>query len=282
MSSFWTTYLGGEIAYVNVGGVRTRYASLGTGNPLVLLHGRGGHLETFVRNVGELSQRFRAIAFDLLGHGMTDQAPDGRYEIDRLAAHFIAFLDALSLPRAHIVGQSLGGWVATWSALQAPGRVGRLALIEPAGLMAEEERLGLADVAARYKSGGEAFENPSVAAVRKRLTGLVERPDDMDQEMVDTRWRLYQPAAARDVHLKVRHADNARFLLTHERLAQLRNPVLIIRGEHGHTPEPVMRGVVETLQHGRLLTVPGTRQWPQYERPDVVTPEIANFLAEGE
>ena len=134
MSSFWTTYLGGEIAYVNVGGVRTRYASLGTGDPLVLLHGRGGHLETFVRNVAELSQRFRAIAFDLLGHGMTDQAPDGRYEIDRLAAHFIAFLDALSLPRAHIVGQSLGGWVATWSALQAPGRVGRLALIEPAGL----------------------------------------------------------------------------------------------------------------------------------------------------
>lgn len=276
--SIWTAYLGAEARFADVGGVSTRYVSLGEGPVVLFLHGRGGHLETFVRNVPALAAHFRTISVDLLGHGMTAQTAAGDYSIAALAGHIERFLDVVGVRHVHVVGQSLGGWVAVWLALNEPQVVGKLFLIEPQGLQSEEERLAAPGAEERYRAGGEAYENPTREAVRKRLTGLVADPGIIDDDMVETRWRLYQPEASRAVHQHVRRAANGAFLLTADRLKELRHPALFVRGEHGHTPVPIVEASARACASARVLIVPGTKQWPQYERPDLVNPAMIDFF----
>ncbi|GAB2857633.1 alpha/beta fold hydrolase [Actinocorallia aurea] len=277
--SLWTDLLGAEIRHVDAAGTATRVASLGSGEAVVLLHGRGGHLETFARTLPALAAAGRrAIAIDLLGHGLTGRSPSGSYPVAELTRHVLAVLDALGLDSADLVGQSLGGWAAALAALRAPERVRRLALIEPAGLQAEAERLADPTVRAAYERGGKAYAEPTPEAVRTRLAGLLADPSTVDAELVEVRTALYRPEDARRVHRLVRAADNGASLLTPERLSGLARPVLFIRGEHGHTPASVVSAAVSAVPRARLLTVPGAKQWPQYERPDLVNSALVDFL----
>lgn len=277
--SLWTDLLGAEIRYVTATGVPTRVADLGSGDPVVLLHGRGGHLETFARTLPALvAAGRRAIAFDILGHGLTGRSPSGSYTVEELTDHVLATLDALGLDAVDLVGQSLGGWAAALAALRAPERVRRLVLIEPAGLQAEAERLADPTVRAAYERGGQAYAEPTPDAVRTRLAGLLADPSEVDPELVQVRAALYRPQEARRVHRLVRAADNGPSLLTPERLSALTPPVLFIRGEHGHTPAAVVEAAVSAVPHARLLAVPKAKQWPQYEQPDLVNASLIDFI----
>ncbi|GII95238.1 2-hydroxy-6-ketonona-2,4-dienedioic acid hydrolase [Sinosporangium siamense] len=270
--------LGAEVRFVDASGVRTRVVSLGVGDPVVLLHGRGGHIETFARTLPALAASGRrAIAVDLLGHGLTGRA-DGGYGVERLAEHAHAVLTALGLGRVDLVGQSLGGWIAVLLALRDPARVRRLALIEPAGLQSEATRLADGRVRAAYERGGQAYREPTPEAVRTRLAGLLAAPDTVDPELVAVRTALYAPAEARDVHQQVRAADNEGVLLTPDRLAKVGAPVLIIRGEHGHTPLNVVEAAAAALPDARVVTVPQAKQWPQFEQPEIVADALVQFL----
>jgi pimeloyl-ACP methyl ester carboxylesterase len=276
--SYWCDTLGMSTRQVDVGGISTRIQSGGLGAPLLLLHGRGGHLETWIRNSPALAERFQVFAIDLLGHGLTDRPADSRFDIGSLTRHVRDVLDTLALPAVHIVGQSLGGWVAAELALTEPDRVNRLALIEPAGLMSEAERLADPVVADKYKTGGAAYDHPSLEAVRARLAGLLQDPSTLDDEMVNVRWRLYQPAEARDVHKQVRKADNTSWLLTLDRLRTLRPRTLFLRGEDGHTPQSIVDQAIAASPDARGLTVHGARQWPQYEQAGVVNAALINHF----
>jgi pimeloyl-ACP methyl ester carboxylesterase len=187
-------------------------------------------------------------------------------------------LEALGIERAHFVGQSLGGWIAAWLAITRPGRVERLILIEPAGLLSEKERLADPRIAAAYAAGGEAFENPSREAVAKRLKGLLADPDAIDPEILEIRWRLYQPPQARAVHKNVRRADNDAFLLRPDVLGRLRAPTLFVRGSLGNTPLQIVEEAVRACPQARLETIEGVRQWPQFEAASRVNAVIREFL----
>ncbi len=284
--SLWTDFLGARVEWVQAGGVATRVVTAGPRSggpaPLVLIHGRGGHLESWRANVAPLARARRVIAFDLLGHGLTGRH-DGGYGIAEVTAHAAATLDVLGLADAAggaiLAGQSIGGWVGARLALERPELVRALALIEPAGLQSEAQRLADPRVAAAFQRGGRAFAEPTADAVRERLAGLVADPQTIDDELVETRRALYAPAAARAVHRAVRAADNSAALLDADALTTLRErglPLLLIRGEHGHTPLAVVEAAARAAG-GRLHTLPGAKQWPQLERPDAVNDLLDDF-----
>lgn len=274
--SLWTDLLGGEVRFADTPHGRIRYVAAGQGQLLVLLHGRGGHLETFARNIGALAKRYRVVAIDLAGHGLS--APmEPPYTIDRLATHLSCAFEALNLSRPNVVGQSLGGWVAAHMAIEDPRCCNSLVLIEPAGLIAEEERLADPKIADAYQKGGEAFELPTREAVAKRLSGLLADASDIDDELLSVRTALYQPEAARAVHKSVRSADNGPFVLTPERLRGLAPKTLFIRGAYSNTPETVTATAVAACRDATLAVVPG-KQWPQFESPDEVNSIINEFI----
>ena len=110
----------------------------GAGPDLVLLHGTGGHLEAYARDIAGLAADFRVTAYDMVGHGWSD-LPDRPYTIDVLSDHLIGLMDALGIGAAHLSGESLGGWVAAWTAAHHRDRVDRLVLNTPGNIANKPE-----------------------------------------------------------------------------------------------------------------------------------------------
>jgi 2-hydroxy-6-oxonona-2,4-dienedioate hydrolase len=125
--------------FLDVAGVRTRYLDAGDGEPVLLIHGGefGGFdlaedwLPVIERRPGQL----RMIALDCLGCGFTDNpASDDDYVLGSVVAHCRAFLAALGLDSAHLVGHSRGGYVATRLALESPELARSLTIVSSASL----------------------------------------------------------------------------------------------------------------------------------------------------
>ncbi|HTL89940.1 MAG TPA: alpha/beta fold hydrolase [Leptolyngbya sp.] len=120
--------------YVQVGSVQTRYWEAGQGKKtLILLHGAGGSAEFWYYNLPALARNHRVIAIDLVGSGKSDK-PTASYSLTYQAEFVQAFMTALSIEAAILVGHSMSGGVALQLALMAPERVEKLVLVGSFGL----------------------------------------------------------------------------------------------------------------------------------------------------
>jgi pimeloyl-ACP methyl ester carboxylesterase len=112
---------------------KVQYSRVGQGEPLVLLHGLGSAREAWDPIVPALAERFDVIAVDLPGFGASQPLAHGVEPNPAALARAVAdLLDALSVELPHLVGNSLGGWVAVKMAKASPTR--SLTLLSPAGL----------------------------------------------------------------------------------------------------------------------------------------------------
>src|SRR5262249_13311333 len=109
-------------------GVLSHFADEGSGEALVLIHGGGvaaqGHLG-WTAAIGPLAKQYRVIAPDLLWSGLTDK-PATQYSFRTQVDHVAGLLDTLGIERAHILGQSIGAYLAARFACDYPQRTGRL------------------------------------------------------------------------------------------------------------------------------------------------------------
>lgn len=128
-----------EISYGNLDNISTRYYDIGSGQPLVLVHGNNWSGSSSANSWAEtfeyLSQEYRVLAVDRIGCGMTDNPDspeDFRYKSD--INHIIGFLDALGLESTHIAGWSRGGGLVTRVAVEIPERIDSLIICNSATL----------------------------------------------------------------------------------------------------------------------------------------------------
>ncbi len=98
---------------------------------MLAIHGLGGTKGSFLPTLAALSDRFRVVAVDLPGFGDSDKPIGASYDPRFFATAMVDLLDALELDQVHLIGNSLGGRVALEVAMQAPERVGQLALLAP-------------------------------------------------------------------------------------------------------------------------------------------------------
>ncbi|MEM2855824.1 MAG: alpha/beta hydrolase [Candidatus Nitrosocaldaceae archaeon] len=118
--------------YINVEGYKIRYYEKGDGKNILLIHGLGGSIDSWIHNREILSKHFHVVACDLLGFGLSDK-PKIRYSISMFVKFVKEFLAKLSIEDVSIIGSSLGGQIATAFALKYPSMVYELILISPAG-----------------------------------------------------------------------------------------------------------------------------------------------------
>lgn len=122
----------------NLNGVPMHYYCAGRhGTPLVLIHGIGNSAEIWTALLPLLRRDFLVYAPDLPGFGQTPVAPEG-VNIRAHVLYLKRFLDALGYPRAILLGNSLGGWIAAQFAATYPERVQHLYLLNSAGLRHEQ------------------------------------------------------------------------------------------------------------------------------------------------
>src|SRR6185503_12410401 len=125
MTTNRTTEASGSGTYADVNGINLYYEIHGTGRPLILLHGGLMSGEMFGPILPALSEHHQVILVDLQAHGRTadiDRPLDMRLMADDIAA----LIDHLGLEKPDLVGYSLGGGVAFWTALKYPEKINKL------------------------------------------------------------------------------------------------------------------------------------------------------------
>jgi 2-hydroxy-6-oxonona-2,4-dienedioate hydrolase len=243
-----------------------RALTAGAGEEVVFLHGTSGHLEAFVRTLPAHAARYSCHAIDMLGHGYTG-SPTTPTRSPATSSTLLAYLDGAGIGRAHLVGESLGGWVAAWLASEHPERVATLQLVAAGGTKADPaimERI--------RRSTEEAVRTDDVGLTRKRLELLMHDPANVTDELVAVRHAIYhQPEFVANPH---------NLLCLQDMETRQRNLLRPGPARHHHRPDPGGVGPAEPVRRGARRptrwpeAVPGARlelldecgHWPQHEQ----------------
>jgi pimeloyl-ACP methyl ester carboxylesterase len=114
---------------LTIAGLKTHLVREGKGEPLILLHGLGASSYSWRYTVPELAKHYEVFAPDLPGFGRTDKPWDFDYSIHGLHTWIVSFMDHFGLKTARFAGNSMGGVLSLWTAMEAPKRVERMVLI---------------------------------------------------------------------------------------------------------------------------------------------------------
>lgn len=119
--------------FVDLGGRSSHYIEKGDGEPVILVHGFFYDSCLWKKNIDALAEKFRVYALDLWGFGYSTREPlDYGYPL--YADQLLRFMDSLSIPRASLIGQSMGGGTCILFTLQHRKRVNKLILVNAAGM----------------------------------------------------------------------------------------------------------------------------------------------------
>lgn len=279
--SVWSDLTGVSFAqhFLDADGTRTRVLTSGSPDKplLLLLHGTGGHAEAYSRNLAAHGEHFWTVAVDLIGHGWTDK-PDSGYEIADYGVHVLAVMKALGRERAHISGESLGGWVAGWVALHHPEKVDRLVLNTAGGWTAHPE------VMERIKRlSMEAVRDPNPNRIRSRLEFLMHDISKVNDDLVETRRAIYaQPGYVAVIEniLCMQDMDTRRRnMFSDEETGRIASPTLVLWTSHDPTATPAEgRRIAESLPDARFEVMNECGHWPQFEDAEKFNAIHLDFL----
>lgn len=277
--TLWTELAGVDysVRHVTVGPWSTRVLEAGTGAPFILMHGTGGHLEAFSRNIRRLGAHYRIIAYDYPGHGWSTTATTD-LEIDAYVDHLRGLMDVLGIERAHLSGESLGGWVAVKFAAAHPQRVGGLVLNTPGGTMATPE------VMERIRSLSQAAaDDPSPERIRTRLEWLMADPGSVTDELVQIRRAIYRrPGFAESMrHILCLQDPQVRWrnMVTDEDLAAVAAPTVVVwTSDDPSGPAKAGLDMAQRIPVAEFRLIQGAGHWPQWEQPEQFDALVLEFL----
>ena len=236
---------------LDVSGVRVAYRRKGAGEPTLFFHG-AGFTRMWLPFLEALSGGVELIAPEHPGYGETEM-PDWLDGFEDLVIHYDEFLDALELETVHLVGYSLGGWIAAEFAAFYPKRLRSLGkpIVNPIAMSPDQfldlifnDKTNIGDVQPDFESLDEIVHQFGEAATLARL------------------------------------AWNPQYDLKLERrLARVGCPSLVVRAEHDRLiPDEMAERYAELLPNSRVETIPGTGHAIAYEQPERTAAAIVAFI----
>jgi pimeloyl-ACP methyl ester carboxylesterase len=264
---------------VNGATVRTRYAEAGSADKphAVLLHGTGGHWETFAPNLAALSEHFHCVALDLIGNGFTDK-PDYDYEIPIYVEHVLAVMDHFGMDEAHFVAMSLGAWVAATIAVAHPDRVAKVVLMSPAGKEAAASNM------ARIRAERtKAVNEPTWESLHAVFAHLIADENNRLPDLIGLRQAIYQRADTRQTieHLLILQdaAARDRNLIPEEKWTTITSPVMVVAsGKDLGVYQETATSIAKLIPNAEVFEMSGVRHWPHFEDPESFNPAAIEFL----
>lgn len=255
--------------------------------PMLFVHGLGDEADTWRHVLPALAAQRRVVAVDLPGFGRSDK-PDASYSVPWLAGVLLDLLDTLALDRVVLVGHSLGAIVSHWLALEQPGRLARLALLN-GGLVAAAHQLDLATAMFLAPGIGEWFytrlrKDPQAAfdSLRPYYANLAALPE-ADRTLLFERvnQRVWSNDQRRAFFRTFRSL--ARWLPSQQRplrarLATVTIPTDVLWGEQDRVANVKNGRALATLQPGvQLAILPGVGHNIQQEAPSAVIEVLAQL-----
>lgn len=254
------------------GGIAIAYEHIGTGPLLIFLHGVGGNKSNWLSQLHAFKNAYHCVAWDARGYGDSDD-PDGELLFTDFADDLKNLIDHLDAPLAHIVGLSMGGFIAQDFHARYPDRVATLTLASTSpgmGLLTPEQRQDfLAKRLAPLETGLTVSDMAD--AVLKVLIG--PRADDS----IHAQLRTSLQAVRTDPYKQVLHA-----LVTTDFRKQLLDilvPVLVVVGADDRVlPAANSEYLAEHIRNSELHIIPYTGHLCNIEAPEQFNAILAAFL----
>ena len=263
---------------IAVGDLNISVSDAGDGPPVVLLHGFSCGKRMWLHQIRALKRRFRVIAYDQRGHGLTDAPPMAqRYSASLLARDLVGVLDALKIERAAVVGFSLGGGPALALAASKPERVSHLVL---------------ADV------GAGADDPIKLEAMARRWGDLIRR-GDVEELLCDMlRSELFKIYARRNPRrrnhmaalIRATPIDGLRFTLSEilakrkslfrltGMLKSVRVPTLVMVGQLDYACSKAARLMAQSIPNATLKVIDNSGHMTPLEQPAAFNAALLAFL----
>ncbi|MEI8145447.1 MAG: alpha/beta hydrolase [Alphaproteobacteria bacterium] len=252
-------------------GLSVAALKIGSGSPLVIVHGLGGHKEDFVPVMVGLSGQHTVYAFDMIGFGGSARtSPTISIGLQVEALH--ALVVSEKLPKIRLVGNSLGAWIAASFAAKYPELVERVVLIDAAGL--------------KVTLGGPPpvnFAPDTVAEMQNLLQHVIASPFAQTTEFATQAlagFKASGEAATLGLLFAGFAAGNTGDRLLDDVLPQVKAPALVVWGaEDKLFPAALADIVLAGLPAGtRKILIPGASHFPQIDKPAELTAILADFL----
>jgi pimeloyl-ACP methyl ester carboxylesterase len=272
----WLSRMGLEPKVVRLGRFDVRYVRKGQGPAVILIHGLASSIYSWAEVIGPLSEKFDVIALDLPGFGASSKPED--LSFSEYEPTLVALMNALNLPKAHFVGNSLGGALSLLIAARERDRVDHLVIIDSAGFsLKPAERPFLAKLLASRTAGVLGERLP----LKRLLTRLFLRRLFRDESRItEERVNEYEapflsPGATASVRSLLHSRGDEGFVAN---LASVQAKTLVLWGRFDPwLPESHADRFVAEIKGARKVVLE-TGHLPQEERPAEVARLIGDFL----
>ncbi len=232
--------------------------------PLVLLHGAMANALTWVPNVAALSQTHRTYAVDILGESVKSAAVHLPHKGPEHADWLTDMFDRLGIQKSHVVGLSLGGWLAMQLAVYAPERVNRLVLMSPALFMRQNMGFMMRAVLAALL--------PSRRTVHGFLRYIIAPQHPVDDSIVEGMWLIFKYQ---------RPNLNVPATLADDQLRRIHAPTLFLIGEYEvlYHPQAAVERAKRLIPNVRAEIVRNAGHTLNFEQTEMVNSLILHFLS---
>jgi 3-oxoadipate enol-lactonase len=249
------------------------YETSGQGAPLLLLHGLGSSARDWEHQAPCFAQRYRVVIPELRGHGRSEKPP-GPYSMPLFASDIADLIESLALAPVHIVGLSLGGFVAFQLAVDYPELVRSLVVVNSVPALAGESLRSRSQLAralllrrlivrlfgmrtlGRFL-GRKLFPRPGQAALKRTF---VER------------WAENHP----DAYLASLATVSG--WSVEDRLGSITCPVCMIAGEYDFIPLKAKQSCADRLPYGELIVIPASGHFTPLDNPDELNRAVMSFF----
>jgi pimeloyl-ACP methyl ester carboxylesterase len=269
---------------IDVVGARVNYVEMGEGPPLLFVHGLSGAWQNWLENIPYFARAHRVVAMDLPGFGSSPMPP-WEISIPAYGRFLRDFCERLGVPRCSLVGNSMGGFVATEVAITEPERVDDLVLVSAAGITWARARREPAAMLGRIgMAAGPLLLRVNLAGIRRArlrkaaFQGVFYDPLSLRREAL---WENLVPAMKSPGYFDAM-TNLVGYDIRH-RLEEIGVPTLIVWGRNDRVvPVPAALAYRKRIgDNAELVIFDRCGHVPQIERPTRFNRVVEEFLAGG-
>ncbi len=250
------------------------YESIGQGEPLLFIHGLGSSIRDWENQVAYFGERYRVVALDLRGHGKSDKPP-GPYSSKLFADDIAALIRWLDIGPAHVVGLSLGGFIACQLAVDHSDLVRTLIVVNSVPDLPRDtlrDRLRIRSTLLLRQFIVRFFGMRTLGRfLSKKLFPRVDQ-EELRQTFIE-RW------ADNDKHAYMSSLATVPTWNLEHRLSSITCPTCLVSGEHDFFPLALKAAFAKKMPDARLVVIPDSGHFTPMDEPVRFNEAVMDFLS---
>jgi pimeloyl-ACP methyl ester carboxylesterase len=258
-------------------GKRVRVARLGSGVPVILLHGYPDNLQIWSELAPRLATQFEVIAFDWPGMGHSEAWPGGATPFD-MAKRLLALMDAWGVERAAVVGHDMGGQPALAFAAGHPKRVSHLVVMNSLVIWDEKTSWEI-NLLRRFGWNRVLLERLPRAVFFRAIRTFLPRSYRLPQELLDDLWECFQQREVRHFVVRLCAGYQGSLPKLQQSYPAIKASSLFLwAGRDKHFPVAHGRELGALVPEAQVEEIPEAEHWMALYLAEQVSARISRFL----